>query len=129
MCMSTASVESTVREGFDASGRNVHTILDLWKIHHKCCETQLLKPLHTLHPFRNLLEMQELQGFVHKALDFDPFHSCGDAARRLRCQLLWRMLELARTRLAHVEALAKQNMSAELVLQSELGHLLVRVDL
>ena len=29
MCMSTASVESTVREGFDASGRSVHTILDL----------------------------------------------------------------------------------------------------
>ena len=29
MCMSTASVESTVREGFDASGPSVHTILDL----------------------------------------------------------------------------------------------------
>ena len=67
MCMSTACVVH-VREGFDASRRNVHTILDLWKIHHKCCETQLLKPLHTLQPFRNLLEMQELQGFVHKAL-------------------------------------------------------------
>ena len=46
MCMSTASVESTVREGFDASGRSVHTILDLWNVHHKCCESQLLKPLH-----------------------------------------------------------------------------------
>ena len=29
MCMSTDSVESTVREGFDASGRSVHIILEL----------------------------------------------------------------------------------------------------
>ena len=35
MCMSTASVVSTVREGFDASGRSGHTILDLWNILHK----------------------------------------------------------------------------------------------
>ena len=45
MCMSTAcDVHSS--GGFDASGRNVHRILDLWKIHRKCCKTRLLKPLH-----------------------------------------------------------------------------------
>ena len=59
-CMSTACVVHS-SGGFDASGRNVHTILVLWKIRRKCCETRLLKPLHTLQPFRNLLEMQELQ--------------------------------------------------------------------
>ena len=49
-----------------------------------------------------------------QSLDFDPFHSCGDAARRFRCQLLRRVLELAQTRLAHVEALAQQNRALSL---------------
>ena len=123
MCMSTASVESTVREGFDASGRSVHTILDLWNIHHKCCETQLSKPLHSLHPFRNL-EIQKLQDFVNTALT-STFSLMSSTARRLRCQLFWRMLALARTRLATVgPSNAEQN--AELVLQNPLSSIIER---
>ena len=60
MCMSSASVESTVREGFVASGSGVHAMLDLWNNHHKCCENRMLKPLYTLHPFRNPLERSQM---------------------------------------------------------------------
>ena len=80
MCMSTASVESTVREGFHASKRNVHTILVLWKIHHRCMCDSMLKPLHTLQSFEFSGD-EGIAKFCTQSLDFNPFHSCGDAAQ------------------------------------------------
>ena len=57
VCMSIASVESTVREGFDASARSVTQFL--------ICGTSITSVV-CIHydPFRNLLDMQELEGIL-----------------------------------------------------------------
>ena len=69
--MSTASMESTVREGFDASGRSGSHNSRFVEHPSQGGESQLLKPLHPT-PLSNLLEMQELQGFVNNALTSAP---------------------------------------------------------
>ena len=99
MCMSTASVESTVREGFDASGRSVHTILDLWNIYHKCGESQLLKPLHPTLLSKSSGDARVAR-LCKQRLDFDPFHSCRDQPGSSETALA--NAQLARKRLAHV---------------------------
>ena len=67
-----------------------------------------MKPLHTYSPF-DFSGNAGIARFCTQSLDFNPFHSCGDAAKLLRCQLLRRMLVLARMRLAQVEALFDQS--------------------
>ena len=96
-------------------------ILDLWMIHHKCCKTQLLKPLHTLQSFEFSGDAG-VERFCTQGLDFAPFHSCGDAAG-LRCQGLRQCLNSLDKSGARGGP-RRSRTERELVLQSELGHLL-----
>ena len=72
MCMSTACVESTVREGFDASGRSVHQFLTCGTSITGVMSLNCRSP-YIVTPLSKSLEMQELQGFVYKALTSTPF--------------------------------------------------------